>query len=67
MWNKMLTSLAVGSEQLVSNDGKEWKITSTSISAELLTGCAQRYNNSSRKSYDERGLSIGYLFFLHCK
>ena len=41
MWNKILTCLAVGSV-LLSNDGKEWKITNTSTSSELLTGCAQK-------------------------
>ena len=42
MWNMTLTCLAVlGSGQLFSNDGKEWKITTTSTSAGLLTGCMQ--------------------------
>lgn len=39
MWNMMSTCLAVlGPEQLLSNDGNEWKITTTSTTAELITG-----------------------------
>ena len=41
MWNMTLTCLVVGSV-LLSNDGKEWKIISTSTSAELFTGCARK-------------------------
>ena len=41
MWNKTLTCLVVGST-LLSKDGREWNITNTSTSAELLTGCVQK-------------------------